>query len=75
MHLIAEGMTNDDVARRLVISPATVKTHVNHIFTKLGARDRVRAVLIFRAAHKGDLKSDAESSSARLSRSRNTTVG
>lgn len=53
MHLIAEGMTNDDVACRLVISPATVKTHVNHIFTKLGARDRVRAVLIFREALMG----------------------
>ena len=75
MHLIAEGMTNDDVARRLVISPATVKTHVNHIFTKLGARDRVRAVLTFRAALKEDPQSATESSSARLGRSRNTTVG
>jgi ATP/maltotriose-dependent transcriptional regulator MalT len=54
MQLIAEGLTNDEVAHRLFISPATVKTHVNHIFTKLGARDRVRAVLAFREAITSD---------------------
>ena len=46
--LMADGASNDDIARRLVLSPATVKTHVNHIFTKLGVKDRVQAVLLYR---------------------------
>jgi DNA-binding NarL/FixJ family response regulator len=42
--LIAEGLTNSEIAERLVVSAATVKTHVNHIFAKTGARDRAQAV-------------------------------
>lgn len=42
--LIAAGLSNTDIARRLVLSNATVKTHVNHIFAKIGARDRAQAV-------------------------------
>jgi DNA-binding NarL/FixJ family response regulator len=43
--LIAEGLTNAEIADRLVVSAATVKTHVNHIFAKTGARDRAQAVV------------------------------
>jgi DNA-binding NarL/FixJ family response regulator len=43
--LIAEGLTNSEIAERLVVSAATVKTHVNHIFAKAGVRDRAQAVV------------------------------
>jgi DNA-binding NarL/FixJ family response regulator len=43
--LIAEGLTNAEISERLVVSAATVKTHVNHIFAKTGARDRAQAVV------------------------------
>lgn len=42
--LIAEGRSNADIARALVISPATVKTHINNLFGKAGLRDRAQAV-------------------------------
>jgi DNA-binding NarL/FixJ family response regulator len=48
--LIAEGLTNAEIADRLVVSAATVKTHVNHIFAKTGARDRAAAV-VYAYAH------------------------
>jgi DNA-binding NarL/FixJ family response regulator len=43
--LIAEGLTNAEIAARLVVSAATVKTHVNHIFAKANVRDRAQAVV------------------------------
>ncbi|MET7616718.1 response regulator transcription factor [Streptomyces sp. NPDC005408] len=42
--LIAEGLTNTDIARRLHISTATVKTHINNLFSKAGIHDRAQAV-------------------------------
>jgi DNA-binding NarL/FixJ family response regulator len=44
--LVAQGMSNQEVAGRLVVSPATVKTHVSRILAKLGARDRAQLVMI-----------------------------
>lgn len=44
LQLIARGMSNSEIARTLVLSTATVKTHINHIFAKTGVRDRGQAV-------------------------------
>jgi len=44
--LIASGLSNAEIADRLAISPATAKTHVGHLLTKLDARDRVHLVIL-----------------------------
>jgi DNA-binding NarL/FixJ family response regulator len=45
MALVAEGLTNDEIAERLYVSPMTAKTHVSRAMTKLGARDRAQLVV------------------------------
>ena len=49
LRLVAEGDSNQDIARKLVVSLATVKTHINHIFGKLDAESRVQVVARARA--------------------------
>jgi DNA-binding NarL/FixJ family response regulator len=44
--LVAQGLSNDEIADRLVISPLTAKTHINRSMTKLHARDRAQLVVI-----------------------------
>jgi len=46
MSLVAEGLSNDEIAKRLFVSPATAKTHVSRAMVKLGARDRAQLVVM-----------------------------
>ena len=46
MALVGEGLSNDEIADRLVVSPATAKTHVSRAMIKLGARDRAQLVVL-----------------------------
>ena len=46
LSLVAEGLSNEEIATRLYLSPLTTKTHVSHIMTKLNARDRAQLVVI-----------------------------
>ncbi|PFG33346.1 response regulator [Sanguibacter antarcticus] len=44
--LVAQGLSNDEIATQLFVSPSTAKTHVNRAMTKLGARDRAQLVVM-----------------------------
>jgi DNA-binding NarL/FixJ family response regulator len=45
LSLVAAGLTNAEIAERLVVTSATVKSHINHIFAKIDVRDRAQAVV------------------------------
>jgi DNA-binding NarL/FixJ family response regulator len=45
MALVAEGLSNEEIAQRLFVSPATAKTHVSRAMVKLRARDRAQLVV------------------------------
>ena len=44
--LVGRGLSNAEIAERLYVSPATAKTHVSHVMTKLYARDRAQLVVL-----------------------------
>ena len=46
MTLVARGLSNDEIAKRLWVSPLTAKTHVSRILSKLGARDRAQLIVL-----------------------------
>ncbi|MDQ7028926.1 MAG: LuxR family transcriptional regulator [Ardenticatenia bacterium] len=60
LHLLAQGATNREIARALVLSEHTVKTHVHHILEKLGAENRAQAVA--QAVHLGLISSSTNTS-------------
>jgi DNA-binding NarL/FixJ family response regulator len=64
MMLIVVGLSNDEIANRLTISPATVKTHASRIMGKLGARDRAQVVVF--AYQAGIVGAGAHPSTTRL---------
>ena len=58
LRLVAEGLTNKEIAQRLFVTENTVKTHVTSLFNKLGVDSRARAVAV--AAHQGFLEAVTE---------------
>jgi DNA-binding NarL/FixJ family response regulator len=46
LRLVADGLTNKEIARQLIVSENTVKTHLTSLFNKLGVNSRARAVAV-----------------------------
>jgi DNA-binding NarL/FixJ family response regulator len=70
LRVVAQGLSNAEIAEALFLSEATVKTHVNRIFAKLGVRDRVQAVVLayesgFVSPGAGDPAPDADGPAGR----------
>jgi DNA-binding NarL/FixJ family response regulator len=53
---VSQGMTNDEIAKKLFLSPLTVKTHVNRAMAKVGARDRAQLVVLVLTGSHGVVK-------------------
>jgi LuxR family maltose regulon positive regulatory protein len=51
LHLLVQGVSNQEIAQELVIALDTVKRHVGHIFSKLGVNNRVQAIKLARELH------------------------
>jgi WD40 repeat protein len=51
LRLLSDGYNNNEIAQTLCVSKATVKTHINHVLSKLGVQDRTQAVAIARQLH------------------------
>ncbi len=51
LRLLSEGLTNAEIAAELVVAHSTVKTHINHIYAKLGITQRTQAVARARELH------------------------
>jgi LuxR family maltose regulon positive regulatory protein len=51
LRLMSDGLTNAAIARELVVAQSTVKTHINHIYTKLGVTQRTQAIARARELH------------------------
>ena len=51
LHLVAEGLTNTEIADRLYVAPCTIRKHLEHAFRKLGVTNRLAAVVAFEGRH------------------------
>ena len=54
LDLVARGLTNAEIARRLVVSDKTVRNHVSNVFAKIHAADRAQAIVLARRVGLGD---------------------